>query len=179
MTSASASRRALSRIRIWTAVFIAGLVLSGATAIPIGTELNLAPQLFRPTSLTPGDAPSTPAEWLGRVREGVQTTYARYPFIAYGTDWLVFGHFAIAVLFLGAWRDPVRNAWLFRGGIAVCLLVIPFALGLGAWRGAPLWWRPIDCSFGLGGLLPLGFCLRWLKRVSVPAAPDSAVTSER
>jgi len=30
----------LRRIRAWTLVFIFGLVLSGATAIPLATELN-------------------------------------------------------------------------------------------------------------------------------------------
>ena len=37
--------------------------------------------------------------------------------------------------------------------------VIPYALVFGAWRGLPLWWRLIDCSFSLGGAVPL-----WLAR---------------
>jgi len=35
-----------------------------------------------------------------------------YPFIAYGTDWLAFAHFVIAIAFIGPWRDPVRNVWV-------------------------------------------------------------------
>ena len=34
-----------------------------------------------------------------------------YPLLAYGTDWLAFSHLVLAVVFLGAWRDPVRNRW--------------------------------------------------------------------
>ena len=62
-------------------------------------------------------------------------------------DWLAFGHIVIAVAFLGAWRDPVGNRWLFDFGLIACVLVIPWALVFGALRGIPWWWRLIDCSF--------------------------------
>jgi len=65
----------------------------------------------------------------------------------------------IALVFIGAWRDPVRNLWLFEFGLIACALVIPYALVCGAFRGLPFWWRLIDCSFGLLGAIPL-----WLGR---------------
>jgi hypothetical protein len=34
-------------------------------------------------------------------------------------------------------------------------MVIPFALVAGYFRGIPIWWRLIDCSFGIVGLVPL------------------------
>ena len=34
---------------------------------------------------------------VGKVRDALNDTYSRYPFIAYGTDWLAFGHFVIAL----------------------------------------------------------------------------------
>jgi hypothetical protein len=46
-----------------------------------------------------------------------------------------------------------------------CLLIIPFALVAGYFRGIPFWWRLIDCSFGLIGLLPLGICLRKINQL--------------
>ncbi len=67
----------------------------------------------------------------------------------------------IALVFIGAWRDPVRNRWLFDFGLIACVLVIPFALVFGGWRGIPLWWRLIDSSFGVFGFIPLWFCRRW------------------
>jgi hypothetical protein len=67
----------------------------------------------------------------------------------------------IALVFVGALRDPVRNRWLFDFGLIACLLVVPFALIFGAWRGIPLWWRLIDCSFGVLGFVPLWLCRRW------------------
>ena len=80
-------------------------------------------------------------------------------------DWLAFGHIVIAVSFLGAWRDPVGNRWLFAFGLIACVLVIPWALVFGALRGIPWWWRLIDCSFGVGGFIPLWLCRRWVSEL--------------
>jgi len=107
------------------------------------------------------NSPSPFAQWLLRIRSALDDTQSRQPFLFYGTDWLAFGHFMIALVFIGAWRDPVRNRWLFDFGLIACVLVIPFALVFGGWRGIPLWWRLIDCSFGVSGFIPLWFCRRW------------------
>jgi hypothetical protein len=111
--------RRLRRIRWLVALFILGLVLSGATAIPLETELNWLVNFTgaRTRVELPG-ATTAPAwaEWLCRVQAALQDTNAKYPFIGYGGDWLAFGHFAIAIAFIGAWRDPVRNTnMLFNG----------------------------------------------------------------
>ena len=79
---------------------------------------------------------------------------------------MAFGHFVIAIAFIGALRDPVRNRWLFDFGLIACVLVIPFALVFGAMRGIPFWWRLIDCSFGVFGFVPLWFCRKWLHELS-------------
>jgi len=144
------------RIKWLTWLFIIGLVMSGATAIPLQTEVNwLAGWL-------PVDGNSSaPTEWLLRVHDAFAQTQAQHPFLFYGTDWLAFGHFVIALTFIGALRDPVRNRWLFDFGLIACMLVIPFALMFGGLRGIPLWWRLIDCSFGVLGFIPLWFCRTW------------------
>ena len=87
------------------------------------------------------------------------------PFLFYGTDWLAFGHFVIAIVFIGALRDPVRNRWLFDFGLTACVLVIPYALVFGGIRGIPFWWRLIDCSFGVFGFIPLWFCRKWTREL--------------
>jgi hypothetical protein len=152
----------LRRIRWLTALFILGLVLSGATALPLETELNA---LVR--GLQIGDPPaSSLGQWLARVQAALHDTNVRYPFIAYGADWLAFGHFMIALVFVWAWRDPVRNRWLFDYGLLACALVIPYALVLGGLRGIPLWWRAVDCSFGVFAAIPLWFCRRDAARLA-------------
>jgi hypothetical protein len=142
------------RLRWLTALFIGGLVLSGATAIPLETELNWMADLL-PAA---GHPSSALAQWLGRVQTALHQTNANYPFIAYGADWLAFGHFMIALAFVWAWRDPVRNRWLYDFGLLACSLVVPYAMVMGGVRGIPLWWRLVDCSFGVLGALPLWLC---------------------
>jgi hypothetical protein len=99
------------------------------------------------------------------VQAALHDADLRYPFVFYGADWLAFGHFAIAIAFIGAWRDPVRNRWLFSFGMIACVLVVPYALVFGAVRGIPLWWRLIDCSFGVFGFIPLWLCRRWVDKL--------------
>ena len=56
---------------------------------------------------------------------------AQYPFLLYGYDWLAFAHFVLAILFIGPYRDPVKNIWIIEFGLIACILVIPFALVAG------------------------------------------------
>jgi hypothetical protein len=51
-------------------------------------------------------------------RYGLAVSYHRYPWLAYGTDWLAFGHITIAVAFAGPIRDPYAQKtrrWLLFG----------------------------------------------------------------
>jgi hypothetical protein len=152
MPTAARIRR---RIRRLLMLFVVGLVLSGLTAFPLLAELRVL------CSILGIDASASPHSyaglryWIATVAAGLQETYARYPFVAYGTDWLAFAHLVIAVAFVGPIRDPVRNVWVVTLGIIACLLVIPMALVAGYIREIPLYWRLIDCSFGVFGAVPL------------------------
>jgi hypothetical protein len=72
------------------------------------------------------------------------------PFLYYGTDWLAFGHFAIALAFVGALIDPVRNQWLFNFGLMACMLVVPMPSSLARFVASPFggaWWIALSvCS---------------------------------
>ncbi|MCI0536041.1 MAG: hypothetical protein L0Z50_12520 [Verrucomicrobiales bacterium] len=143
-------------------MFMTGLVLSGVTAIPLKTEIDwLVRQTGAEPVLRSESLSSTGmAAWLISIRDAVHEVGAKYPFLAYGTDWLAFGHFVIALAFFGLLRDPVRNRWLIDFGLIACVLVLPYALIFGGLRGIPLGWRLIDCSFGVFGALPLWYCRR-------------------
>lgn len=141
----------IKQIRHWIIFFMIALFLSGLTAIPLETELSFLSRCFSPGT--------TIGAWIDKVYAAIADTNTKYPFIAYGSDWLAFAHFVLAVLFIGPLKDPVKNKWVIEFAMIACLLIIPFAFIAGEFRGIPLWWRLIDCSFGVVGLIPLSICL--------------------
>ena len=149
--------RHIREIRRWIFFFIVVLFLSGVSAIPVEQELSFIIKHF------PFDG--TIKGWFEEVLIGVQHTGKDYPFLFYGYDWLAFAHFVLAILFIGPFRNPVKNKWVIEFGIIACILIIPFALIAGHFRGMPFWWRIIDCLFGVIGLVPLIICLNNVKKL--------------
>ena len=145
-------------IRHYILFFIFMIVINGIIVFPavsVLSFLNEHLQVF----------PHFLRQWLSQVYLSVKGTNEQYPFLSYGTDWLAFGHCMIALVFVGALRDPVRNKWLFTFGMIACVLVIPYALVFGAFRAIPLWWRFIDCSFGIIGFIPMCLCRKWVEKL--------------
>jgi hypothetical protein len=156
-------RQRVRRIRFWLTLFILGLVLAGLTALPLEWETGLiADGLNGPGAGLAHRLPAL-AAWLEFVHQGLARSYGRYPFLAYGTDWLAFAHLTIAVAFAGPIRDPVRNKWVVQFGMIACLMVVPFALICGPLRGIPLFWTPVDMSFGVIGIVPLLLAYRHIR----------------
>jgi hypothetical protein len=141
----------ITEIRRWLIFFMITLFLSGLTAIPLEKELA-----FISRAVPYG---SNLGIWFEKVYFAIADTNSKYPFIAYGYDWLAFAHFVLAILFIGPYRHPVRNKWVIEFGMIACLLIIPFALIAGHFRDIPIGWRLIDCSFGVIGLIPLSICM--------------------
>jgi hypothetical protein len=144
------------RIRIWLWVFIIGLILSGVTAFPLSSELELLSTISEKVGIDQTGF----GKWIAIVHHGLIDTYAKYPWVGYGTDWLAFAHIVIAIFFIGPLRDPVRNVWVLKAGLLACFLVVPLALICGEVRQIPFGWRLIDCSFGVFGAIPLWYCLK-------------------
>jgi len=147
-TVAKTDRMLIRRIRLVTLFMILAIAFSGITAVPVEWELKVAIQHLE-------SYPDPLRTWLLAVNEGVTHAGGNYPFLLYGNDWLAFGHIVIAMGFIGLLKEPIRNAWLADWGIMACLAVIPTAFLMGWYREIPLFWRLIDCSFGVFGLLPL------------------------
>ncbi len=150
----------LRKIRMALAFFMVALVLSGITAFPLESELQKFIAIRGLENVAPAQAPTGFDRWILNVGDGLRDSYAKYPWLAYGTDWLAFAHIVIAIFFIGAFMDPVRNIWILKAGIIGCVLVIPLALICGAIRQIPFGWRMIDCSFGVFGVIPLLYSLR-------------------
>ncbi len=137
------------RIRFCSRLLIAGLWVSGATAI--NPHWFLYP-LVQWAKTLPANAFSS---WVLHVYQLLVFIHAKYPFLLYGYDWLAFAHFLIGMLFFGLLKDPVRNQWLVQFGINAAILIIPFAIVFGQLRQIPVGWTLIDCSFTAGALIPL------------------------
>jgi hypothetical protein len=150
-------KKLLSKIRFLIIVFIIGLILSGITAFPIETQLSVAVK-------NQSVFPEFIRNWLNTVYFAVKSTNVNFPFISYGTDWLAFAHIVIAIAFIGPLKDPVKNVWVIQFGMIACLLIFPLALIAGYIREIPLYWRLLDCLFGVFGFIPLFICYRSIKK---------------
>ena len=138
-------------IRYWTLFFIGALILSGVTAFALESELAWLDDYFFKNN-------NSFSFWIHKVYGSLRDTNQKYPFLAYGYDWLAFSHLVIAVAFVGVLQDPVRNKWIVQFGRIACIMVFPLAFISGMIRGIPVFWRLIDCSFGIFGLIPLTIC---------------------
>lgn len=157
-------------IRVWLVVLVVGLVLAGVTAFPLVSEIRLLVRALHPVA---GDLPALYG-FLRRVEQGLVETGERYPFIAYGTDWLAFAHLTIAVAFWGPLRDPVRNVWVVQFGMIACAGIVPLALICGPIRGIPFFWTCVDMSFGVFGIVPLAFAYRHIRILARSKSWDDA-----
>jgi hypothetical protein len=158
-------------IRNWTLFFITGLVLSGLTAFALESELAWLNDYF-----IKGD--TAIYFWIHRVYISLKDTNEKYPFLAYGYDWLAFAHLVIAVAFIGVLQDPVRNKWIIQFGRIACIMVFPLAFVAGMIRGIPVYWWLIDCSFGLIGLIPLTICCQKIEKLESLQSKNTFSTYE-
>jgi hypothetical protein len=143
----------MQRIKICIRIMISGLVISGLTAFPLETELAWLVAHM-------SDLPTAMRQWLTTIYLAILTTNKNYPWLSYGTDWLAFAHLMLALLFIGPLKDPLKNVWVIEFGMIACVLVIPLALIAGHIRQIPVFWRIIDCSFGVIGIIPMIICYK-------------------
>ncbi|WP_448701840.1 hypothetical protein ACFGVR_06250 [Mucilaginibacter sp. AW1-3] len=150
------NNRLTRRIKICITMVIIGLAVSGITAFPIETELALLAK--------PGTGVMN--HWLNTIYGAIKTTNQTYPWLSYGTDWLAFAHIMLAVLFIGPLRNPVKNIWVIEFGMIACVSIFPLAFIAGGIRGIPVFWRFIDCSFGVIGIIPLYLSYTTIKKIN-------------
>ena len=155
----------LKRYRWSLGLFLTGLVLSGLTAFPLVTELRLLSEWLGFYDINQASSQPGNLFLIVYVYEALKETNAKFPFISYGTDWLAYGHLAIAVFFIRPFSKPLESDWVLRCGLICCAGVVPLALIAGQIRGIPLCWRLFDCSFGVIGSIPLWYCLHLSRRM--------------
>ncbi len=136
--------------------FIVSLFISGLTAIPVDWQLSLLLKNF---------AADNKIYWLNKVLLSYRKVNEEAPFLLYGYDWLAFAHFVLAILFIGPYKNPLRNIWVIEFGMIASALVLPFAFVAEYFRGIPVGWRLIDCSFGIIGFTVLWICHKQLRYI--------------
>lgn len=161
----------LKKIRAIIVFYMFALVAAGITAFPVQWELET---LFAfcgidSSSLVEmeGEALQPVISWLYGVKVGLTETNDKYPYLAYGYDWLAFAHIVIALLFVGPLRDPVKNKWIIYWAMCACVAIFPLAFICGPIRQIPFVWTLIDCSFGFFGIMPLILCARLIRQYEV------------
>ena len=162
----SKEKRLLLIIRVLTLFFIGALVVSGATAFPLESELKLLCSMLGISTDVPYDSYTGFHGFIAYVYTGIVDTNAKYPFLAYGTDWLAFAHIVIAIAFIGVFVKPVRNIWIVYWAMIACIAVIPTVIICGVVRGIPFYWQLVDCSFGVFGIIPLLVLLYYIKQLA-------------
>ena len=170
-SSLQTNAKILRTIRIWLSLFILGLVLSGLTAFPLEHETSWLASLLHAHPILPGPI----IVWIAKVSGALRDTGLRYPFLAYGTDWLAFAHVVLAILFIGPYIDPIRNKWVVTWGLIASIGIFFLAFIAGPIRGIPLYWRLIDSSFGVicGAILVLVLHkIRQLERLHRQSVPS-------
>ncbi|MEZ5358440.1 MAG: hypothetical protein R3F48_06370 [Candidatus Zixiibacteriota bacterium] len=148
-----------ARLMLW--IVAVGLFLSGITIWPAAAELNILLNSIW------GNAPVTGGlhGFLVQARDGIIATAGQYPFLLYTGDWLAFAHIVLAILFVGAARDPVRNKWIVQFGLICCALVPVLAAVCIPMRGIPWFWFWIDFAFAPLAAAPLWIALRGIRRI--------------
>ena len=149
----------LKQIRVLITVMIAGLFVSGITVFPVNTELNALLQV-----LTPG---SSMHEWVSTILLRYNIVKNEAPQLLYGYDWLGFAHIILAILFIGPYRDPVKNIWIIQFGMIASVLIFPLAFIAGHFRSIPIGWRLIDCSFGVVAFIILNMIYHKTKSLQI------------
>lgn len=137
----------LHNIRWRLGLFMLGLVGVGLSVFPVVT---LVAQLQEMSQHYPAD--NRLVIWINQVYQALQYNQQHYPFLLYSFDWLGFAHLLIALVFVGAWRDPVKNIWVIEFGVLACLLTFPAILIFGLKTAIPVFWWGIDALFGLIGI---------------------------
>jgi len=148
--------KTLKQIRFWLILFFLGILFGLHTVV--FAEVETA---FFAKHLGRGAAMETTlpvvSDWIEQLHVSVSETYEKHPAIAYCMDWLSYACIVFAIFIIGAIKDPVRNIWIIQVYMIACVLAFLLPFIVGPMRQIPVFWRFLDCSFGL-----IGFIILWI-----------------
>jgi hypothetical protein len=147
----------MKKVRNMLVVFMSLLILSGITAFPLRTEMDL---LMAHKNMFP----NTLAIWIETIYNAVNQTP---DVVLYGTDWLAFAHIIIALFFIPVYIDPIRYKANLIVAMVACGAVFILAFVCGPIRGIPFFHQLIDCAFGFIGFFPLWFVYKKVDQLEI------------
>ena len=136
-----------------------GLFVSGVTIWPWDIELSFAISALQAIA-----GPEPLIQLLQDIQQDMRLLEQSNSFVLYVADWLAFAHLVLAVLFLMALKNPIRNVLVVRFGILCSLSVPVLAITCIPMRGIPLFWILIDSSFALCAI-PLWIALKDIRKL--------------
>lgn len=157
-------QKALKKIRIYLILFLLAFLFSLHTIVFVEIETELLAKYVGHGTFMEEFCPSISA-WIEHLNLAVSETYSSYPVIAYCMDWLVYVWVVFAIFLLGSIKDPVKNVWIIQVFMVACCLgfILPFIVG--PIRDIPIFWRFVDASYGLVGLLFLLLPYRLIRKL--------------
>ena len=141
-----------------------GLFVSGVTIWPWDIELSFAISALQAIA-----GPEPLIQLLQDIQQDMRLLEQSNSFVLYVADWLAFAHLVLAVLFLMALKNPIRNVLVVRFGILCSLSVPVLAITCIPMRGIPLFWVLIDSSFALCAI-PLWIALKDIRKLEQETA---------
>lgn len=142
-------------------IVVVGLFISGVTVWPAISELRFGLFLMEQVGL----GETSFFGFVQQIRESLIEIRDEHPQIMYGYDWLAFAHVVLAILFVGAARNPVRNRWVIECGLIMCAL-IPILAGICIpLREIPFYWFFIDFAFAPAAAVPLLIALKDVRKI--------------
>ncbi len=150
----------LTRIRLCLALLMAGLLFS---SLPGFFPLNGTKWILGLLARTSHFGDGTPLfTWFLGTRQALMATSLTARFLFYATNRDGLSRILFALLFLGPYRDPVRNRWVINFGLLSCAALVLFAFVAGEIQGMPFLWRCADAAFALLCALPLLLCKHYI-----------------
>jgi hypothetical protein len=158
--------KTLRRIRLYLIVFFFGILFGLHTVAFVEIETAYFARFLGYGTFMEDILPSA-ASWIENLHHTITEVYKTYPVMAYCMDWLSYACLVFAWFTIGAIKNPVRNIWIIQVYMIACILAAMLPFIVGPFRGIPLFWRFIDCSFGIIGFLLLFSAYRLTKQLQV------------
>ena len=156
MNDKAAQSPELKRAKLMMLIVIIGLFIAGVTIWPLTWELKVLVDIIWGNAEPTGEL----HQFIVTTIKSLETVAIEHPFILYGFDWLAYAHIVLAILFIGPYRDPVKNVWVIQFGLICCALVPVLAGICIPIRGMPFSWFLIDAAFAPAAALPLWIALK-------------------